>query len=367
MTGGNLIVNGYRKWCPQYALGSDLLVPTVYEQQLQNVTITVDIFGSIFIWATIIFVFLDFTWILCVWSASSLGTPTQSTGRDGYLRPLIIYKMLAVNVLPIVLLGLGIAKVIDLRKNNYGCGEEQPLYYPDESPTYSLFCMLMVTFALELLVFPTIATNKVVHWIRRSKLVRKTYSTRSKGERLEQCLAYIFKCVAMCNKDLGGQDLKNKGEMKDFASNLVRGIVLILLLYSQNSHDFRVQKMEFANNDAKVDITLSDIYVGGKLLARVQAERRYITIQKLKESSNEGKDQDLAATTEENMVESNRRSLLQSKTLSKYKQILTIQPKKNGQDYVVSEKRVLSSKNEEDVEVISSKFYQSSHLLRMTG
>jgi hypothetical protein len=126
--------------------------------------------------------------------------------------------------------------------------------------------------------------------------------------------------------------------------------------------------MEFANNDAKVDITLSDIYVGGKLLARVQAERRYMTIQKLKESSNEGKDQDLAATTEENtVVESNRRSLLQSKTLSKYKQILTIQPKKNGQDYVVSEKRVLSSKNEEDVEVISSKFYQSSHLPRMTG
>jgi hypothetical protein len=145
----------------------------------------------------------------------------------------------------------------------------------------------------------------------------------------------------MCNKDLGGQDLKNKGEMKDFASNL----------------------MEFTNNDAKVDVVLSDMYVGGKLLARVQAERRYMTIQKLKETSNQGQDQDSndvneeAMATEEEATESmNRRSLLQSKTLSKYKQILTIQPKKNGHDYVVSEKRVLSSKNEEDVDVIKSKF-----------
>lgn len=113
--GGNLLVNGYKKWCPQYALGgsTDLLVYTVDEQQLQNVTITVDISGSIFLWATVIFVFIDFTWILCVWSAASIGTPTQSMGRDAYLKPLIIYKMLAVNVFPILLLALGIAKVVD--------------------------------------------------------------------------------------------------------------------------------------------------------------------------------------------------------------------------------------------------------------
>lgn len=130
--------------------------------------------------------------------------------------------MFAVNVLPIVLLSFGIAKVIDMRRNNYGCGDQEPVYYPDQSPIYGLFCVLMFTFALELLVFPTIIVNKIVHWIRRTKLVRKTYSTRSKGERLEQCLGYVFKCVSMCNKNLGGHDLKNKGEMKDFASNLVR-------------------------------------------------------------------------------------------------------------------------------------------------
>ena len=109
-----------------------------------------------------------------------------------------------------------------MRKSNYGCENEDPTYYPDETAIYYLFCVLMFTFALELLVFPSIVTNKIVHSFRKSKLVRGVYSTQSKGERLEQCLGYIFKCISMCNKSIGGQDLKNKGEMKDFASNLVR-------------------------------------------------------------------------------------------------------------------------------------------------
>jgi hypothetical protein len=79
----------------------------------------------------------------------------------------------------------------------------------------------MVTFALELLVFPAIVTNKIVHLIRSKTLVRKRYATHAKGERLEQCLGCIFKCISLCSKDQGGKDLKNKGEMKDFASNLV--------------------------------------------------------------------------------------------------------------------------------------------------
>jgi hypothetical protein len=86
--GGDLIVNGYRKWCPQYVIGAspDFLVYTVDEQQLNNLTITEAFYSSIFIWAAIAFVFIDFTWILCVWSAASIGTPTQPMGRDEYLR-----------------------------------------------------------------------------------------------------------------------------------------------------------------------------------------------------------------------------------------------------------------------------------------
>ena len=130
--------------------------------------------------------------------------------------------MFAVKMFPLLLLALGIKRVDDLRQDNYGCRDEEPIFYPDDTVIYGLFCVLMVTFALELLIFPMILTNKIIRWIRSSTFVRKAYSTRSKGERLEQCLGYVFKCVSMCNKNLGGKDLKNKGEMKDFASNLVR-------------------------------------------------------------------------------------------------------------------------------------------------
>lgn len=62
------------------------MIISVKEQDLQNMTIEADRFSGIFLWTAILFVFIDFTWILCVWSAASVGTPTQSMGRDGYLR-----------------------------------------------------------------------------------------------------------------------------------------------------------------------------------------------------------------------------------------------------------------------------------------
>lgn len=101
-----------------------------------------------------------------------------------------------------------------------------------------------------------------------------------------------------------------------------------------------------------MDFVLSDLYVSGKLLSRVQAERRYLVVQKLKESSQNEDVDDQGDRGTASDDEKDRRMLLQSKTLSKYKQILTLQPKKNGHDYVVSEKRVLSSKNEEDVDIL---------------
>ncbi|KAL3796024.1 hypothetical protein HJC23_013081 [Cyclotella cryptica] len=342
--GGNLRINGYPRWCPQFSLGESkaFLVGTVGEKEIDDLVITVDRFGMLFTVVASIFVFVDFTWIMCVWSAASIGTPTQPMGRDEYLKPLIIFKMFAVNVFPLLLIALGIAKVVEGRQNNYGCGDEEPKFYPDDRPIYGLFCVLLFTFALELLVFPAILTNKIVHLIRSSKLVRKTYSTRAKGERLEQCLGMIFKCIALCSKGQGGHDLKNKGEWRDFASNL----------------------MEFANNDAKVDVVLSDMYVGGKLLARVQAERRFLAIQKLKTTSNQQQDESLdddESTGDFVDHSTDRRQLLKTKK-SKNKRILTLQPQVDG-DYVVSEKNVLSSKSAEDVEILTASAHFSQYAL----
>jgi 23S rRNA U2552 (ribose-2'-O)-methylase RlmE/FtsJ len=117
--------------------------------------------------------------------------------------------------------------------------------------------------------------------------------------------------------------------------------------------------MEFANNDAKVDVVLSDMYVGGKLLARVQAERRFLAIQKLKTTSKKihNEEPEENVDVENIMKSSDRRQVLQSRTLSRYKEvILTVQQKPDSHDYVVSEKNVLSSTKKEDVEILHSEY-----------
>ena len=62
---------------------------------------------------------------------------------------------------------LGIWAVYDLRHNNYGCGEDgNPTVYPDESAAYGFFCALIITYALELLIWPAIIVNKVIRVLR---------------------------------------------------------------------------------------------------------------------------------------------------------------------------------------------------------
>lgn len=127
-------------------------------------------------------------------------------------------------IFPLALLVIGCLKVEEMRKDNYGCGD-QPLVGapPDSGPIYHLFCVMLVTYALELLIWPAIFANKIMRWIRSNKLTQKgRYATKAKGERLEQCLGGLLQCISVmcCNKQ-GGKEIKNQGELKDFASNLV--------------------------------------------------------------------------------------------------------------------------------------------------
>ena len=139
--------------------------------------------------------------------------------------------MFIIDCFPIALIIVGCIQVNELRKNNYGCGD-QPLVTPppDSGVVYHFFCVLIVSFALELLVWPAISANKVIRWIRNHKVIRRgRYATKAKGERLEQCLGGYLKCLSVCccNKQ-GGKEIRNQGEMKDFASNLVSARILLL-------------------------------------------------------------------------------------------------------------------------------------------
>jgi hypothetical protein len=139
--------------------------------------------------------------------------------------------MFIIDCFPIALIIVGCLKVNQGRKNNYGCGDE-PLVEapPDSGLFYNFFCVLIVSYAFELLVWPAITANKIMRWIRNHKVIRRgRYATKAKGERLEQCLGGLLKCISVCccNKQ-GGKEIKNQGEMKDFASNLVRANDLVL-------------------------------------------------------------------------------------------------------------------------------------------
>ena len=133
--------------------------------------------------------------------------------------------MFAITLFPAALVTFGILKVVTIRKDNYGCGDKSLISQPPDSGVfYAFFCVLLVTYALELLVWPAVLANKIMRWIKSNKLTHgRRYATQAKGERLEQCLGGLLKCISVlcCNKQ-GGKEIKNQGEMKDFASNLVR-------------------------------------------------------------------------------------------------------------------------------------------------
>ena len=132
--------------------------------------------------------------------------------------------MFIIDCFPIALIIVGCIQVHQGRINNYGCGD-QPLAEapPDSGVFYNLFCVLIVSYAFELLVWPATIANKIMRWIRSHELILKgRYATKAKGERLERCLGVLLKCISVCccNKQ-GGKELRNQGEMKDFAVNLV--------------------------------------------------------------------------------------------------------------------------------------------------
>ena len=224
--GTDLLINGYGPWCPQFELytANDYLVLTV-EHLDKKAVFTRPVFSSIFWSLACIFLVLDAAWLVIVWSAAIVGTPTQPKGRDEHQRRLILFKLLVLNAFPVALCVIGVLYVEETRRDNYGCGEGVELVHnPEGSYAAVLFKVLLVTYALELLVFPSIIVNRIVRVLRSNRVTQGSrYATKAKGERLEQCLGGLMRCISICCSSQGGKEIKNQGEMKDFASNLVRG------------------------------------------------------------------------------------------------------------------------------------------------
>ena len=123
-----------------------------------------------------------------------------------------------------------------------------------------LLCALLVTYALEILIWPTIIVNAIIRALRRRR-----NRVEHKAKRFELKFGCLLKCLSCLARKKGvlvlqgGKDLKNKGELKDFAYHI----------------------MCLLNNQTKLGLVLSDMYVGMKMLSRVQGERKVEAIKTL--------------------------------------------------------------------------------------
>mmetsp|Transcript_31919 Transcript_31919/g.65102 ORF Transcript_31919/g.65102 Transcript_31919/m.65102 type:complete len:841 (-) Transcript_31919:700-3222(-) len=335
-SGRNLTINGIPPWCPAYHdkdVGGYLIL-TIEDRENTKIE-RIDNTGIIII-LSFFSVFIDLAWAGAVWSAASVGTPTETTTRDGYLRPLLWSKIFIINLFPAILFSYGIYAVDAQRRNNYGCGDEEPIYYPDDSVWFLFYSILIVSYAFELLIWAAVLVNKIVAFLRGPCFFGRS-SARDKVHRYEILVGNFLRCLSLCYCfKKGGKNIKNRGELRDAAYALT----------------------DYVNNDTKMDIVFSDLYVGLKLLARIQKERRLDAMKHIASiaasfMSEEG-DNDEGA---EHVM--NRESFLKS-TLNKCSlrvmhstrnmrsSVLTIQSKPLSEEYEVIERAILSNDNDND-------------------
>jgi len=267
---GNILVDGVPPWCDNFespaTFGEDGQPPR-FKEEIGNVDYDSNSAEAIFLGNSVAYFLYDVTWMIMVWNSASVGTPTEPMRRDVYIRNLIKFKMFVNNIYPLVLLGVGVLYVYEIRKNNYGCGADgEPLTKPDGGVWYGFFCGVLFTYAIELLTWPAIVMNSFIRMLK-IKMFRGRSRVEGRGgkaERFERNLGLLLKFVSCITRGkAGGKDLKNKGELKDFASHL----------------------MCLLNNQTKMDLVLTDIYLGIRMLSNVQSGKKVDAIKKMAKRS----------------------------------------------------------------------------------
>ena len=99
-------INGIPYWCPQYQALKDNITDIIFAKEIgaiyeDSAMVKFSSFESgdgNYIFAmvvAIVFWGINVCWLCMMWSAASLGTPTQPERRDKYLRPLIIFQLIS--------------------------------------------------------------------------------------------------------------------------------------------------------------------------------------------------------------------------------------------------------------------------------
>eukprot|EP00978_Attheya_sp_CCMP212_P048074 scaffold470418_cov126-Attheya_sp.AAC.1 len=207
----------------------------------------------------LVLVVSDMAILASIYSAASIGTPTQTLQRDKFLRPLLQFKIFGLNILMIVLVVLLIVYIKINRDDNWGCGSEKTTF--EDSPWYSLFAAILFLLVFELMFIPCITTCNIVSYIQRmDPLKDKHFTVAHERVCYEACCGGCLKFCGLfccCNKAGGKEISLHRGDMQDF--------IRVLL--------------DFFTNDGILDVVFSDLYVGLKTLALVQRERQVDCIQ----------------------------------------------------------------------------------------
>ncbi len=199
---------------------------------------------------------VDVAWMCFLWTATSIGTPTEPKKRNIFVRRLLIAKILLLSLFPFGLFIAGIFRVHIGRTDDYGCPDGvnfETGHPPWHGHIYNMFIVLMCTYAFELLLWPLVIINFIVRELKKNRYFDRREEVERKAERLERILGFVLRLIQCCTcGKFGGQELNNNGELSEFAVNI----------------------MHLFKNETNLNIVLSDMYCGFLMLARVQRERR---------------------------------------------------------------------------------------------
>ncbi len=240
--GKNVMINGYPHWCPQYQeVMKNLTYPIFFAHEVgaiyENSTLArVSSFEAddgpyaYGIVVAIIYYGINISWLCMMWSAASLGTPTEPEQRDKYLRPLIIFQLIAGICFPVILLARGLSGIHYYRSDNFRCGHDVPA--PEDSPDDTVFFHFfsVVTYALELMFWPVVFIGNIVRFFKEHGMFqpRKEHMET----RIQYMIGLMLRCLQCmrCGK-AGGKGFRNTGQLKDFAVQFVSSLVHVCWHY----------------------------------------------------------------------------------------------------------------------------------------
>lgn len=297
LNGVYVLVNGYAPWCLNYTpidFSGDIQEILIFREN--NIEPITERTLGVWLGCAVIYFCVDVAWMCFLWTASSIGTITEPRNRDKFVRRLILVKIFALSLFPLLLLVGGIVRIHIARRDNFGCPEGVDYKHQNLNPwSHAIFIVLMCTYAIELLFWPVVIVNVLVQQLKKTgRLIDGRKRLHRRAERLERVLGFVLRMMQCCTCGrYGGQELKNKGELSEFAVNI----------------------MHLFNNDTHFNIVLSDMYCGFRMLARVQRERRW---SELKLALNEiSSEQELDVINESNggMCRNHRGSIMILKSL----------------------------------------------------